>query len=119
MLRKSHKKLSCRRYQGDLKYQRMTLEDFLDSVSNDDSAPEDISPELKALWLTKAEQWDAAHDIAQDIPSKMGSRINGLLHAIEGDFGNSAYWFHRAGEPTITAAGIDDEWERIVRANFS
>ena len=97
----------------------MTLEDFLDSVSNDDSAPEDISPELKALWLPKAEQWDAAHDIAQDIPSTLGSWIHGLLHAIEGDFGNSAYCFHRAGEPTITAAGFDEEWERIVRANFS
>ena len=97
----------------------MTLEAFLKSVENDDTAPESLSPELKALWLTKAEQWEAAHDIAQDIPGKMGSWIHGLLHAIEGDLGNSSYWFQLAGEPPITMDAIDHEWERIVKANFA
>ena len=97
----------------------MTLEAFLKSVENDDTAPESLSPELKALWLTKAEQWEAAHDIAQDIPRKMGSWIHGLLHAIEGDLGNSSYWFQLAGEPSITMDAIDHEWERIVKANFA
>ena len=97
----------------------MTLEAFLKSIENDDTAPESLSPELKALWLTKAKRWEAAHDIAQDIPGKMGSWIHGLLHAIEGDFGNSAYWFQLAGEPSITVDAIDHEWERIVKANFA
>ena len=97
----------------------MTLEAFLKSVKNDAMAPESLSPELKALWLTKAKQWEAAHDIAQDIPSTMGSWIHELLHAIEGDFGNSAYWFQLAGEPSVTEDAIDHEWERIVKANFA
>lgn len=94
----------------------MTFESFVRSTEEDESPPENAPPELKALWYTKADEWEKAHNIAQDIPSKTGSWIHGLLHAIEGDFGNSAYWYHRAGETPISAAGIDAEWERIVRA---
>lgn len=97
----------------------MTLDEFRNSVENDDAPAESLSPELKSLWYTKAGEWDAAHDIAQDLPTKMGSRIHGLLHAIEGDFGNSGYWYHRAGEPPITKNGIDDEWEKLVEANLN
>lgn len=96
----------------------MTLESFLESTQSDDAPPAELTPELKSLWLTRAGRWEEAHDIAQDIPTKMGSWIHGLLHAIEGDFGNSGYWFSRAGEPAISAEQIDSEWERIVRANF-
>ncbi len=96
----------------------MTLEEFRRSVENDDGPPDSLSPELRSLWFTKAGRWDDAHDIAQDIPTKMGSWIHGLLHAIEGDYGNSGYWYHRAGEPPITNDGIDDEWERLVEVNL-
>ena len=96
----------------------MTLEEFRRSAENDDSPPASLSPELKSLWYTKAGRWDDAHDIAQDMPSKTGSWIHGLLHAIEGDFGNSGYWYSRAGEPPVTKEGIDAEWERIVKANL-
>ena len=93
----------------------MKVEDFLESTQRDDAPPEGLTPELRALWLTKADRWEEAHDIAQEIPSKTGSWIHGLLHAIEGDFGNSGYWFSRAGEPAIRADQIEGEWERIVR----
>ncbi|MEM1442086.1 MAG: hypothetical protein AAGF67_07065 [Verrucomicrobiota bacterium] len=97
----------------------MTFASFLESVENDSTPPDSLSPELKALWLCKAERWEEAHDIAQDLPSKGGSWIHGLLHAIEGDFGNAGYWFSLAGEPPITKAGIESEWERIVQAQLS
>ncbi|MEM9282750.1 MAG: hypothetical protein AAGA96_13055 [Verrucomicrobiota bacterium] len=96
----------------------MNLDQFLASAGAEEDAPDGLPPELRALWLTRAQKWDEAHDIAQDIPTKMGSWIHGLLHAIEGDFGNSAYWFRLAGEPPIEKAGIDAEWERIVRSYF-
>lgn len=96
----------------------MTYNSFLESVENDSAPPEDLSPELKSLWYTKAGAWEKAHDIAQDIPTKEGSWIHGLLHAIEGDFGNSGYWFARAGEPPISKEDIDSEWERIVRCQL-
>ncbi len=93
----------------------MNYESFVDSIQPGVSPPADLSPELESLWHTKAGDWDRAHDIAQEIPSAMGSRIHGLLHAIEGDFGNSAYWYRRAGVSPIDRGGIEAEWERIVR----
>lgn len=93
----------------------MTFASFLESVENDPAPPENLSPELQSLWLAKADRWEEAHDIAQDIPTATGSWIHGLLHAIEGDFGNSGYWFAKAGEPPVTKGGIEAEWERIVR----
>jgi hypothetical protein len=94
----------------------MTFESFLASIEPGGSPPSGLSPELEALWHAKAEHWEKAHNIAQDIPSTSGSWIHGLLHAIEGDFGNSGYWYHRAKQPAIRREQIDSEWERIVRA---
>lgn len=94
----------------------MTYAAFLESTENDSVPPEDLSEGLKSLWYTKAGEWEAAHDIAQDMPSKTGSWIHGLLHAIEGDFGNAGYWFSRAGEPAISKGEIDSEWERLTKS---
>jgi len=96
----------------------VAMESFLESIRDESDPPTGLSPELESLWLTKAGRWDEAHDIAQEIPSTMGSWIHGLLHAIEGDFGNSGYWFQRAGRPAIKKAEIDAEWEKIVLANL-
>ena len=57
----------------------MTQESFLESISNESDPPSGLSPELEALWLTKAGRWDEAHDIAQEIPSKTGSWIRGFM----------------------------------------
>ncbi len=78
--------------------------------------PAGMNDALKALWLTKAGQWDAAHEVAQDMKSKMGDWIHALLHLIEGDIGNSAYWYNRAGKPQPGTDGIDEEWLTIARA---
>jgi len=96
----------------------MTYEEFLQTLDGRSEPPGDLSPELASLWLTKANRWHDAHEIAQDLPTKMGSWIHGLLHAIEGDFANSGYWYRRAGEAPIGAGEIDLEWERLVRANL-
>lgn len=93
----------------------MTYDTFLATILPGGTPPDGISPELQALWHAKVGAWEAAHDIAQDIPTVTGSWIHGLLHAIEGDFGNSAYWYRLAGQPPIRHEGIDAEWERIVR----
>jgi hypothetical protein len=94
----------------------MTLDTFRASISPGGVPPSGLSPELTALWHAEAGNWEAAHGIAQDIPSRTGSWIHGLLHAIEGDFPNSAYWFHRAGQPPIRREQIGSEWERLVKS---
>ena len=78
--------------------------------------PAGLSGAVKALWLTKADRWDEAHEVAQDLGSKLGDWIHALLHLIEGDTGNSAYWYRRAGKPQPAVSEIDDEWQKIARA---
>ena len=94
----------------------MTFESFLASIRSGGMPPDGLSRELEALWHAKSDHWERAHDIAQDIPSATGSRIHGLLHAIEGDFGNSAYWYHRAGQTPIGREQIASEWENLVKS---
>jgi len=97
----------------------MTLDEFLESIEADSAAPDEISPELKSLWLAKKERWEDSHNIAQDIMTSMGSRIHGLLHTIEGDLGNAGYWYSKAGVPAILPSGIDDEWKILVEELIS
>lgn len=94
----------------------MTYDAFLASIQPEGSPPARLSPELEALWHTKAGNWDAAHEITQDIPSRHGSWIHALLHTIEGDMGNAAYWYHRAGRDPIRKTEIEKEWTRLVQA---
>lgn len=92
----------------------MTVEELLQSAENDAQPPSDLTGELKSLWHTKAGHWDAAHDIAQEIHTPMGSWIHALLHLIEGDVGNAGYWFRKAGRPTCGPEEIDDLWNTIA-----
>jgi hypothetical protein len=73
-----------------------------------------LSPEAQALWQIKNGTWEAAHHIAQDIPTKMGSWIHALLHVIEGDQWNADYWFAKAGKPSHGPEEINPLWEEIA-----
>lgn len=76
--------------------------------------PASLSPEAKALWFTKKGDWEAAHDIAQDIATPTGSWIHALLHLIEGDLGNACYWFVEADRPVKKPSQIDELWDEIA-----
>lgn len=91
-----------------------TIEELLVSVANDDEPPAGLGLELSALWWTKKDRWDEAHEVAQDIDTPLGSWIHALLHTIEGDLGNAAYWYNRAGRPEIDPEQIEAEWDSIV-----
>lgn len=92
----------------------MTIEELIESTQHDSQPPAELSEELKALWHTKANNWDTAHNIAQDIHTPTGSWIHALLHLIEGDIGNAGYWFRKAGKPARTEADIQTLWEEIA-----
>ena len=40
--------------------------------------------------------WEAAHQIVQEDSSRLGSWAHGIVHTMEGDLGNAAYWYGRA-----------------------
>ena len=53
---------------------------------------------VRAIDLALDDQWDEAHEIAQRYESDTTARwIHAVLHKIEGDLGNSRYWYRQAG----------------------
>jgi hypothetical protein len=92
----------------------MTAAELAASATSDSSPPAGLSREAQALWQTKKGDWEAAHNIAQDIHTPMGSWIHALLHVIEGDQWNADYWFSKAGKPSRKPADIDALWQEIA-----
>jgi hypothetical protein len=91
----------------------MTIEEFSATVSS--SAPPAVGPLLRALWHDARGEWEDAHRIAQDVDDKDGAWVHAYLHRKEGDLGNAAYWYRRAGQP-VTSDSLEAEWIRIVTA---
>ncbi len=92
----------------------MTLADFTVTLSSA-APPASLSAALAALWHDGRGDWDAAHRTAQDIETADGAWIHAYLHRKEGDAGNAAYWYGRAGKP-ISTVPTDAEWTAIVTA---
>ena len=92
----------------------MTLNEFRASLA-DSQPPAGMRDVLVALWHDGRGDWEKAHETAQAIEHADGSWIHAYLHRKEGDSGNAAYWYRRAGQP-IASGPLDAEWERIVSA---
>jgi len=76
--------------------------------------PDELWPEaLKALWHDGKDDWDMAHNIAQDIPSRQGNWIHAYLHRKEGDKWNAGYWYQRANRE-FPGIGLDEEYQQLV-----
>ena len=98
-----------------MKDPRMTAMDLARSAASDATPPAGISTAARALWFARAGQWDAAHDLCQEITGSAGSWIHAYLHREEGDLSNAAYWYSRAGKPVPAAAvSLADEWMEIA-----
>lgn len=92
----------------------MTIDAFRSSLSGT-HPPQNVSELLKAMWYEAKNDWEAAHNIAQDIHSEDGSWIHAYLHRKEGDQGNAAYWYLRAGKP-VPHVTLEEEWKEITAA---
>ena len=80
-----------------------------------DNPPEELSRPLQALWWDGKGDWDKAHTTAQEVSDADGAWVHAYLHRKEGDEGNAAYWYSRAGKPK-SSVSLDEEWEEIVQA---
>lgn len=73
---------------------------------------------LRAIDLAVENRWEAAHNIVQQYGAdRTASWIHAVLHKIEGDRGNSLYWYARAGK--TEPADRDPTAElRLIRAEL-
>jgi hypothetical protein len=92
----------------------MTIDDFRHSLTKK-QPPKGLPPVLVALWHDARGDWEAAHRMAQDVEDAAGAWVHAYLHRKEGDLGNAAYWYQRAGRPVARDAP-EDEWTRIAEA---
>jgi len=92
-----------------------SLEYFKESLGG--QAPPGNWPDaLKALWHIYKGEWEASHNIAQELDSQMGSWIHAHLHRREGDRWNAGYWYNRAAKE-YPRNSLEEELELLVRAN--
>ncbi|MCB1371496.1 MAG: hypothetical protein H6896_04100 [Rhodovulum sp.] len=82
--------------------------------------PEDLTSAAQALWwlakggLRTGPAWSRAHAICQEGEGRRDhDRVHGLAHWIEGDLGNSDYWYRRAGDRR-QGADPGAEWSRLA-----
>lgn len=55
--------------------------------------------------------WETAHRIVQQHETAQACWAHGIVHLMEGDEGNAAYWYRRAGRdlPSPSAGRIEKE----------
>jgi hypothetical protein len=92
----------------------MNLAAFRQSLA-DPAPPAGLSSALEALWHDARGDFDRAHELAQSDEGGAGDWVHAYLHRKEGDSGNAAYWYRRAGKPVCREA-LDAEWAAIAAA---
>ena len=91
----------------------MTVDDFRQSVAAAEP-PAKLTLALLGLWWDAKGDWKKAHESAQKDEGPEGSWVHAYLHRKEGDQGNAAYWYGRAGKP-VCRQPLDAEWHSIAR----
>lgn len=90
------------------------VQDFEQSLEK--KAPDSNWPlALQSLWYAAKDDWEASHDIAQDLDTDLGSWIHAHLHRVEGDEFNAGYWYSRARKPYCSLS-FKEEIKEIVIA---
>ena len=76
--------------------------------------PAELTLSLVGLWWDAKGDWNLAHASAQQDEGMEGSWVHAYLHRKEGDQGNPAYWYSRAGK-AVCPQPLDVEWLSIAR----
>jgi hypothetical protein len=92
----------------------MNVIEFERSLS-DDQLPDGLPPPVAALWWDAKQAWDKAHAYVQADDGRESAWVHAYLHRKEGDLGNAAYWYRRAGQP-VADQGLAQEWKSIATA---
>jgi hypothetical protein len=90
----------------------MTLDDFNNSLTAS-QPPAELTPALAGLWWDAKGDWKQAHEMAQQDEGPEACWVHAYLHRKEGDKGNAAYWYRRAGK-AVCRESLEVEWRQIV-----
>ena len=74
------------------------------------------SKHRRALAHLRRREWQKAHELVMDLHDKIGFRIHGLVHRIEGDLENARYWYKQAGVPFSRSLRLAAELKAIASA---
>ena len=88
-----------------------SIEEFEQLVGRPE--PDGLSAALRALLRDAGGEWDRAHEAVQEDGSAEGAWVHAYLHRKDGDVGNAAYWYRRAGKPVATGDSAA-EWKAIA-----
>ena len=94
------------------------VEAFRRTLSGSAPPPEsDLA--LQALWWAGKNEWDRAHNCAQQHEGDPAcDLVHAHLHRQEGDMANAAYWYRRAGKP-VPSTALPVEWDDIAAGLFA
>jgi hypothetical protein len=92
---------------------QMSFEEFRATLAAA-QPPENLPSALLGLWQDARNDWDAAHRAVQDDSGSDAAWVHAYLHRKEGDPGNAAYWYRRAGRPVATDP-LADEWTQLAQ----
>ena len=69
-----------------------------------------------AVGFLEKGDWEAAHRIAQNDESALGSWAHGIVHIMEGDLKNAGYWYERAGRALADPDRVAEEISSLKEA---
>lgn len=72
------------------KIRKLSFENLLGRVRDEKAADA-----LKSAFFIRADAFDDAHQLAQEIPTDLGNWCHAVLHRREPDTWNSSYWYRR------------------------
>ena len=75
----------------------MNLEEFSDSVAEEQAPPAGLSIPLAALWWDAKGDWARAHSLVDELETQAGMAVHAYLHRKEGSASNADYWYARRG----------------------
>jgi Tfp pilus assembly protein PilF len=64
-------------------------------------------------YLTRGD-WQAAHEIVQNLEDPLAYWLHALVHRLEGDLDNARYWYRRAKKSLDPALSVPDELDRVT-----
>ena len=67
----------------------------------------------EAVNMLENQDWQAAHAILQSDSSRLACWAHGIVHLMEGDRSNAAYWYGRADRELSDSSDIERELSKL------